>query len=320
MVKLKDIAERAGVSVSVVSRTLNPKPDKNAYVSDEIRSLVMRTARDLGYRPNRMAEFLKRGRNAAIGAFLPEIPNRLVADLMFGISMRAAEFGFPLEFHYGMDYDGYVRFIDTVSASNSGIITYPYMFDLESGIDRVIDDYKGNGGHIVVLNCFERLDVPVLSIDDVHGGRLAAEHLLGRACHKFIAFSSFPARAESFADTLAARNIPCSVVSGDDFESELDGIIVGCDKPLGVFATSDALAVKIINFLRRQGMAVGDDVLVVGYDDLYISEFIDPALTTVHQPFKELGGRAVEKVVGLIYGNEEKSEYVKPYMVVRESA
>ncbi|HCE44043.1 MAG TPA: hypothetical protein DET40_10890 [Lentisphaeria bacterium] len=320
MIKLKDIAEKTGVSISVVSRTLNPKPDKNAFVSDRLRKKITKAAKELGYQRNRMAEFLQRGKNVALGVFIPEAPNRLVADLMFGISRKAAELKFPLEFHFGMTYVEYRKFIDTVSVSNSGIITYPSGFSLDKDINRTIRDYVDNGGHVVVLNTYEALDVPVILIDDFHGGRIAAEHLLGRNCRTYLASSRYGKRTEGFVETIKKNGARCILFDDDTFESVLKKVLDKKNMPVGVFATYDVLAMKIMAFLQNNSVNIGKDVLLMGYDDLFTVGYLNPPLTTIHQPFKELGELSVVKIVNMIDGKNEISEKILPSLVKRATA
>ena len=95
MVKLKDIADALGVSLTVVSRVLNPKPDKYGFVAEATRELVLKKAAEMGYRRNRSAEFLARGgRSANIGVFLPLTANSLIAELIMGISEGSNRHGF----------------------------------------------------------------------------------------------------------------------------------------------------------------------------------------------------------------------------------
>ena len=93
-----------------------------------------------------------------------------------------------------------------------------------------------------------------------------------------------------------------------------------CGKPVGVFATTDEYALTVYRFAKEHGFRVGVDLLVVGYDDLDLTELVEPPLTTIHQPFRELGSRAIVKMVNMIYGKTEDSEGIVPHLVPRASA
>ena len=93
----------------------------------------------------------------------------------------------------------------------------------------------------------------------------------------------------------------------------------GSAKPVGIFADSDAMALRIIRSLRGAGLAIGSDALVVGYDDLELAAAADPPLTTIHQPFREEGRLAARKLINLIYGETEQSALISPRLVARDS-
>lgn len=323
MVRLKDIAEHLGVDVSVVSRALNPRPDRHAVLAEETKRRVKAAARRMGYRRNRVAEFLRRGKSAVIGVFLPESANRLVADLMFGLSKRASETGFPLNFFFGETQSHFERFLkDSTGANHSGIITYPYNPSLQDRIGNLIAGYRRRGGNVVVLNASVNYPgVPVLGIDHACGGRLVAEHLLTKACRAYVYESSnLPQRGVAFAEEIRARGFEVHDFVDGDLEKTLSRMTRDPSAaPLGLFLPTDHQAVRALAVLERLGLNVGRDVLLVGFDDLTLIDCLPVPLTTIHQPFQELGRRAVEKLVNLIYGNEEGNEQISPRLIVRAS-
>ena len=329
MVRLKDIAEDVGVSVSAVSRTLNPKPDRNAYVSDELRGKILKSADSFGFKRNRMAEFLKRGRSSAIGVFIPGTSNRLVADLLLGISQEAAQLDFPLNFYFGTTPDNseeYERFIaNAMGRSSSGIITYFYTHASwrRDKILAMIGDYNANGGHTLFLNTYaDCLGMPRLYNDDALGGKLAAERLASRKPGKLLCENSiFPERTKGFTQEAARRGYEAVLYELENFASTFKKALRGAGAlPLGVFACTDLGAYEIMTQVRKTGLPLGEDVLLVGYDDLEFCEFTEPKLTTVRQNFKLEGRRAVQKLVNMIYGKHEEDEAVAPTLVIRETA
>ena len=125
MTSLKDIAQELGLSVSVVSRALNPNPDANARIAPHTLRLISETAARMGYRRNHAAEFMRRKRSAAIGVFVPEFSNRLIADLILGLHEEANRAGFSLQLHSGLDAASYRSFLaDHNSLASTGIISY----------------------------------------------------------------------------------------------------------------------------------------------------------------------------------------------------
>jgi DNA-binding LacI/PurR family transcriptional regulator len=184
MVKLSDIAKESGFSIPVVSRVLSPKPHKGARVADNTRKHIQVIAKRMGYRPNRNAEFLKRGQNPVIGCFLPSRTDSLLAELMKGISEEAEKNNFPLAFYFDMTPKSYMEFIEYSKLSkNCGIITYPY-FKIDPEVETVISNYQENGGKIVLVeggsNLWQWHNCTSVSVDNYYGGKLAAKHLLKR--------------------------------------------------------------------------------------------------------------------------------------------
>lgn len=323
MVTLKDIANEVGLNVSVVSRALNPRPDEHAVVAEETKRRISETAKKLGYQRNRAAEFLKRGKAATIGAFLPNSPNRLVADLMMGISEQAATHGFPLNFFFGSVMDDYRRFFMNVSDVNhSGMITYPVREMSESEMGGLIGDYQKRGGNIIVLNTEKKYaGIPTLAVDNHFGGRLAAERLLDAGCETFLADAVYGNRTDGFHSYLNEHgHDDVHLFNRDNFQDQLRSLEADERQPTGVFATSDELALKLYPLAQGLGHAIGKDVKIVGYDDLVLSDMVSPALTTIRQPFREEGRRAVGKLINMIYGEKENDEMIKPSIVRRESA
>jgi LacI family transcriptional regulator len=324
MVKLSEIAKESGFSVPVVSRVLSPKPHKDARVAENTRKHIKAIAERMGYRPNRNAEFLKRGQNPVIGCFLPSRTDSLLARLMKGISEEAEKNNFPLAFYFDMTKKSYLEFIDRSKQSkNCGIITYPY-FRMDSKVEDVISDYQKKGGNIVLIEGGSSLwqwhDCPSVSIDNYYGGKISAEHLMRRQVKYFITqeYYNIPERNIGFIETIQKANQKLEIM--DSVESIINNIKKSCSYPIGIFLQRDQDAVKLLCEMQRNNIMVGKDVLIIGYDDQYLSRYIMPALTTVAQPFREVGMLAIKKLIAIIYGMNSKSALIKPELIIRESA
>lgn len=321
---LKDVAARTGLSVSVVSRALNPHPDKNARVAEETRKWVLNVAGEMGFRRNRSAEFMKRGGVATIGVFLPASPNRLVADLVFGIAEVLEAEDFPMQISFDNFAEGFRRFLEhNMDLSHSGVISYPSLVD-DPKVEAEVKDYCRGKGRMVLLNTALRLDdVPVVAMDEELGGRMAAEQLLERGCGQFCVVGKCMGRQKGFHSALADAGR-----KGNEFNGDPDGLkrlASFCrggseDRPVGVFAVTDILALRVMRALSGGDARVGTEVLLVGYDDLDLTGETTPSLTTIHQPFREEGRMAARKLINLIYGGKEDPVLISPRLVARESA
>ena len=315
MVKLSEIAEASGFSIPVVSRVLSPKPHKDARIADKTRMHIQKVAKRMGYRPNRNAEFLKRGQNPVIGCFLPSRADSLLAKLMKGISEEAEKNNFPLAFYFDTTKDSYLEFIQRSQKSkNCGIITYPY-FKLDAEAEAVISNYQKNDGKIVLIeggsSHWQWHNCTSVSVDHYYGGKLAAEHLLRQNIESFVTheYKYLPERTMGFTETIQKAEKKLEVF--ESFIDLIEKIKVTRKYPLGVYLPSDTEAVNMLCELQRNNIDVGKDILIIGYDDLYLSQHVSPALTTISQPFSEVGLLAVKKLIDNIYGKVSESTLIK---------
>ena len=90
--------------------------------------------------------------------------------------------------------------------------------------------------------------------------------------------------------------------------------------PIGIFASSDNIALKVMRVMRKLSLLIGREALLIGYDDLFLTDEMDPPLTTIHQPFRDEGRTAVRKIINMINGKQESSIMIKPSLIIRETA
>jgi DNA-binding LacI/PurR family transcriptional regulator len=164
-------------------------------------------------------------------------------------------------------------------------------------------------------------------IDNYHGGKIAAEHLIKKGCRHFLACTQYTTRTDGFIDTVkAVGHKRIGTFTPDNaaayFENFLKISNITEQFPLGVFCTSDLSALRVMKAVRKTPFRIGTDILLIGYDNQYLTEEYDPPLTTVHQPFQEEGILAVKMLIKMIYNGRQKikSEKMLPELIVRESA
>ncbi len=329
MTSLKDIAQELGLSVSVVSRALNPNPDANARIAPHTLRLISETAARMGYRRNHAAEFMRRKRSAAIGVFVPEFSNRLIADLILGLHEEANRAGFSLQLHSGLDAASYRSFLaDHNSLASTGIISYsPRQYHFPEQ-EEMLREYCASGGKVLMLNNPDETNLPTLSMDEAFGGALAAEVLMEHpectdllifSTHETIPYSVLSKRSEGFLNRVekSGKTAKQSVSAEEIIE------IVKHSPPgqCGIFADTDYQAWELIRQARRVGIVPGREFYLVGYDNLEFSAFTDPPLTTIHQEFREEGRRAIRILLKIIYNMEfEHSTLIRPTLVRRATA
>ena len=319
MVSLKDIAAELNLSISVVSRALNPAPDANAKVASKTKKLVLDTCERMGYRRNRMAEFVKRRRFPGIGVFLPKSANSLVANLIFGISEEAGSKDFPLLIHTGMDVDSYSDFMhNNLELAAGGIITYSGAQYQQPGVQKLLEQYCKEGGKVLILNDCTVQGYTKLYMDEFAGGKLAAQMLIDSKCQKFFCYrgefvpgSVTQMRYEGFSAKLAKVGASCQLV---DKLVDLPKIIKQ-NPACGVFTVSDSYALLLMQLAAKESLQAPDNFKLVGYDDMDWASSI--GLSTIQQPFRQEGKRAAAKIIEMIYGREELDEILIPTTVSR---
>jgi DNA-binding LacI/PurR family transcriptional regulator len=223
-----------------------------------------------------------------------------------------------------MTRESYLEFIERSKQSkNCGIITYPY-FKMDPEVEAVISSYQENGGKIVLIeggssrwqwhNCIS------VSVDDYHGGKLVAEHLLKQNIKHFFTqkYEHIPERTLGFTETIQKAGQTVNVF--DHLPNLIEAVKTAGKYPSGVFLPRDPDAVNMVCELLHNNITVGKDVLVVGYGNEYLTELLRPALTTVAQPFEEVGQLALKKLIEHIYSVPSESTLIKPELIIRESA
>ena len=339
MATLKDIARDSGFSVSVVSRALNPHPDQQ--VAAETKRKIEESMRKLNYRRNHTASLLARGRSIAIGVFLPRYRDVLIAELVFGISAAAAEYDFPCNCYFGMSENDYLHFFDQVNdAGSSGILTYHFGDNsTDNRLSEAFKRYRKSGGNVILLNTppNEEFRETTLNINNIVGGKLAANHLIECGCKSFYCFSpkSYSymqnARCNGFAGELAKNGLSSGQywVNFNGFQEYDNGLLTQYiaqlpqDRKVGIFATNDYLALSIMRVIHNSGMGkeIGKRIQIVGFDDMPGASFATPPLTSISQPFYQLGYISMARLIAMITGETlPEPELPESELIIRASS
>ncbi|HEX6755062.1 MAG TPA: LacI family DNA-binding transcriptional regulator [Mycobacteriales bacterium] len=322
-----DVAARAGVSISTVSLVLNVP----GRVSPATAERVLSAMRDLDYVPK--AEAVTRARRGVgrVGVLAPFSTYPSFARRLNGVFRALA--GGPNE----------VVVFDQRSAAQTTLLSsLPLTRRLDGLLVMALplDDELAAGLHRqrmpTVLVEVDRPDFPTVAIDDAAGGRMVAEHLLGRGHRRFAYVgeqqvsdayvSQSQARLGGFRQGLSAagveladrdvRLVPHGAAAAGDAVREL---LDRPDRPTAVFAHDDILAAGVWRAVRDAGLRVPAEVAVVGFDDGDLAEHL--GLTTVHQPLEESGELAADLLVGQLRGTGGSTRHVRLALtlIVRES-
>jgi DNA-binding LacI/PurR family transcriptional regulator len=327
---LEAVAARAGVSRATVSRVVNGSPK----VSPEIRDTVQRAVEVLGYVPNQAARSLVTRRTDSIALVVSESATRIFSDDPFfagiirGVSQEldAADKQLVLIMAGStLNHDQIERYaagghIDGVMvASLHGADPLPGVI-ARMGLPVVCSGRPLSSGA-----------PPYVDVDNVGGARMAVRHLLDAGRHR-IATIAGPQDMNAGIDRLAGYRAELrdsqrrSIVAIGDFSREsgeqaMHQLLDDDPNLDGIFVASDLMADGALRALRRAGRRVPDDVAVVGFDDIDLSRYTEPPLTTVQQPTIEMGRQMARQLLRLAGGESIDEALVLPTrLVIRSSA
>jgi DNA-binding LacI/PurR family transcriptional regulator len=303
-----DVARLAGVSTATVSRALND----TAPIAVPTRAAIDRAVAQLGYRPNPIARSLVTKSSQTIALLLPDITNPFYAELVSGAQEVLAERDrVMLLCATNGDIEQEARYLRILRAQHVDGALVDGLLLPDERIAAAVED-----GFPVV--CLDRdVDsprVPLVQVDNRLGARLAVEHLLGLG-HTRIAHITGPRerisddRLVGYRQTLAAAGIaadPALETPGDFTEGgghvAMRRLLESDAHFTAVFCANDLSAFGALNAILQSGRRVPADLSIVGFDDVRLSPYTSPPLTTVHQPAAAIARRATELLLDLIAG------------------
>jgi LacI family transcriptional regulator len=325
-----DIGRKLGVSAMTVSRALRG----SAEVSEKTRQKVVRCAAQLGYRPNRWARSLVTRRSSIVGVVIPDIAHSYFAEITRGIEEVVEKAGYDLLLcHSGMDPQKEQSEIETLVGSRvEGLIVAS---EQPERSPQVFVRLKESGIPFVLVDrFFPGRDFPAVRVDDLEVGRLATEHLIELG-HRRIAHIRGPRlspaslRYRGYLGTLRKHGIAASeehIVRGHfDIESGRDAmnkLLQLSPPPTAVFAANDPMAIGAVYACREAGLAIPEDISIVGAGNIEGAHHPNPFLTTVDWPRIELGRIAARLLMASIADPEHAQPPVQtfaPRLLSRQS-
>ena len=331
MVKLKDIALRAGVSVMTVSKALRDEHD----ISVETKTRVKLLAQQLGYVPDSSAQQLRTRRTKLFGVVVSSVASPILSRVVLAIEERAYELGYDILLSQTQDKpereEACVnRFL---SRRVDGFFIVPaYRMANEA---RIYQELLARKIPTIVLGHTAAFCKDFISVetDDVQASYAATQHLLTLG-HKRIAFISGPIILPSTSERLegyrrALREAGLDVDDGLVFQAGgtvEDGAAIALQMinestdATAIQAVNDLTAIGCVETLLKQGIRVPDDMSVVGFGDILLGRHFRVPLTTLNQPKYRLGSAAVEAMHQMLRGNRPESRRLPAELVVRESS
>jgi DNA-binding LacI/PurR family transcriptional regulator len=324
---IKDIARAANVSHSTVSRALRNSPLVNFETAEQIRKI----ARDANFRISAVARSLATGRTHTFGVVVTTIADPFAAEVVQGIEEEANNHGY------------------SVILANSGANPEREMKVVHSFEERRVDGILVMSSRVgnLYLGHFAEMKVPIVlinnqhpeefvysvMIDNVGASEQATRHLIDLG-HRRIAyigdrggFQSDSERREGYKKALASVDIAYAPElirqadsTPDTAMQAVDQLLALDEPPTALFCYNDITAVGALLAARRHGCKVPDDLSVMGFDDLPLASYLNPTLTTIRQPMRDMGRQATSILFRLLDGAAvENSARVRGELIFRES-
>lgn len=328
-----DVARRAGVSRTTVSLVLNDAP--GASIAAATRQRVLRAAAELNYYPDAAARSLVRRQTRTLGLVLCQTPDRVFADVFLpqvlqGIGQVAQEYNFKVLLQYVENVTRPDAYVTLVRGGHiDGIILSGPRSD-----DKQLPRLCAEGFPVVLLGQLPETGAPFVDVDNVDGAYRATEHLIslghrriGLITNAPLAYTASEQRLAGYRRALEAHGIPYEpmLVRYGDFREEsgyaaMTSLLEGIP-PEAMFVASDLVAFGALEAIKMRGLRVPDDIAIVGFDDVPVARYVDPALTTIRLPAQQLGTEATRLVLRLIAGEEPEDTAIllQTTLIVRDS-
>ncbi len=332
-ITIKDIAKKLSVSPSTVSRALRDHPD----ISKETKQLIARTAEELDYFPDSLAQGLKSRRTNTIGLIVPEIKHHFFSSAISGIEDVTYNSGFTIlvcQSNEDVEREK-INLKALVSNRIAGLLVS--ISQTTTDITH-FDILKKRGIPVVFFDrTLENMPGSRVVVDDCNGAYNAVTHLI-RNGYKRIAHIAGPEnisigkqRFEGYRQALADHNMPCleeRVIRGGfrqaDGEAAADRLIRMETPPDAVFAVNDPVAIGAFIRLKKHKIDIPGEMALVGFSNNPVSSLIDPPLTTVEQPSYEIGRDAARLLLKQIKQEGPRKpdieHILKTKLIIRQSS
>ncbi|HRP93686.1 MAG: LacI family DNA-binding transcriptional regulator [Ignavibacteriaceae bacterium] len=312
---IKQIAKKANVSIATVSRALND----DVRVTDETKAKVLRISNELNYKPNLVARNFVKRTSYAIGLILPDISDEFFTDIIRGVDEITYKNGY-----YTMVASSHKHrtLADSITTfSQTGLVGGVILL-MSTMTDDLINILNHTTIPVVIIGGGkQKHDFDTVSIDNYQGAFNATEYLIKKKKFKKIAHITGPAenydaflRKKGFTDACKKNGISINksfiidgnytIDSGYHAFIQLYGLP---EKPEAIFAANDMMALGCYDAANYFNVKIPDDIGLVGFDDIFMSKYINPSLTTVRVQIEEVGKVAAKLLIERLNNSNGKS-------------
>lgn len=305
-ITIYDIAKQVNVSAATVSRALNSHPG----ISSKTKNLIQSKAVELGYRSNKFATNLRNKKTHTIGVIVPRLNSYFMSTVLAGMEKVANESGYNLLISQSLESEKKeIINAQTMFQSRVDALLVSLAYDTEG-----VEHFQGFIDKGVPILFFDRtpqdFDCPNIIIDNKKAAYEVTKHLIAQGCERIVHAAGslkrnvYIDRLEGYKLALSEYGIPYD--ENLVFESDLtyedaieiaDKILKMKPLPNGLFTANDTFAVNVIKILKKNGLNIPFDIAVAGFNDDPIATVIEPNLTTIHYPGKEMGEIAMQSVI-----------------------
>jgi LacI family fructose operon transcriptional repressor len=327
MVKIKDVADAAGVSTATVSRVLGNKP----HVREEVKKHVLAVVKKLNYQPNRVAQSLRSNTSKILALVIADIENPFFQRVSRAVEDTAQEFGYNVILcNTDEDPVKEKRYLDLLRVENvAGIIIAPTL----QGLTHYKATYSHNIPMVMIDRHANNFDVDNVLIDNISSAYNITTHLIEHG-YKHIAgvfgagSTTGRERCEGFLKAFKDKNIKPDrqLIAYVDAKEE-DGenialqLINHSKRPDAIFTSNSLLASGIIQAIHKCNLSIPNDIAFASFDDTSWAKLIDPPLTVIEQPTYEIGRTAAELLVKRIDdpSRSHREVILKTKLIIRNS-
>jgi LacI family repressor for deo operon, udp, cdd, tsx, nupC, and nupG len=325
---MRDVAQHAGVSVQTVSHVVNG----TGNISDETRQRVLRTIEELNYRRNPIARSMRTRQTRMIALIILNISNPVLSLIASTIEAAAYAQGYHvLLYNTGLDMARERDYLNEIGDRRADGVIIVNTMDRASTARLVEQNVPA-----VLIDCAQpNSPLPTVSVDNLQAAYAATEHLLTLGHRRIAHISGTPGveiahqREMAYLQAMEAHGMAYRrVVPSGSIQwgfrngyNAMNELLRDAEPPTAVFAASDELAIGAYRALAEAGMRVPHDISIMGFDNIEASAYTTPPLTTVNQPFLQLGQEAFSLLMRMLDGEQANPSNVllPAEIVIRES-
>ena len=324
---IKEIAARAHVSIATVSRVMNKDP----RVTEETREHILKIAEKFEYRPNILARNFAQKKSNLIGLILPEISDEYFTEVIKGVDEIAFSQNLYTVVASSHKYKSLKEEVVTFIKSGllSGLILL--VSNLNDELSSILS--KSHLPVVIINSNSKNKKFDRIGIDDYYGSFSMTTHLIKKKHYNFLSHITGPLdnddaglRRNGFIDACKKYGVKYIIEKGD-YSREAG--FNACKKlmnlksrPQVIFAANDMMAIGCYDFIKQLKLQIPQDIGVVGFDDIFVSQYLNPPLTTVHVNIDEVGKRAAELLLNKIQSSNNipaSVVHIPTELILRES-